>query len=206
MINTIQNLIQYIDYCFKNYYIELSKIALLSKRIDYSPARIISYESRQLAFILETYFTKAYSILDLFCKIIFELENPVPKNKLNKLKKLVSSEKLWGDRKKLKNISFAGTIFEENDIIKLIESLRNEAVHNGTWELFASVYIQIGKNKEIIERYMLFPDYTQGRLDCVKNRKRFFKNEIKVNDILPEIHLDYMRRLLNTVKHLNTIY
>ncbi|SFW21941.1 hypothetical protein [Ruminococcus flavefaciens] len=206
LISSIQNLVEYMDFCFKNYYFNISKIALLSENVDFPPARIISYESRQLAFILETYFTKAYSILDLICKFIYELENPVSKNELNKLKKLVSSEKLWGDRKKLKKIPVSDTIFEESETIKLIESLRNEAVHNGAWELFASVYIDIDKNKEIIERYMLFPDYTQGRLDCVKNRKRFFKKETKVNDILPVIHLDYMRRLLNTVKYLNTIY
>ena len=42
-------------------------------------------------------------------------------------------------------------------------------------------------------RTMLFPDIQQGRLSAVKNRKHFFSDGTKVNDILPKIHKEYRK-------------
>ena len=81
----------------------------------------------------------------------------------------------------------SGTIFEDCDVIKMIESLRNEAVHNGSWEDNPKVYVKFGGGK-IIERYMLFPDFEEGRLVNFKNRKHFFSRGTKVNDVLITIN------------------
>lgn len=114
------------------------------------------------------------------------------------------SEVLWGDRKKLKRIERPGTLFEDSNMIHTIESIRNEVVHNGTWEYSPTVYLRI-ENREVIERFALFPDLTDGRVDCVKNRRHFFGIDTKINEILPQIYFEFMSKLLNTVKMLNRV-
>lgn len=96
------------------------------------------------------------------------------------------------------------TLFEKGDLVSLVESLRNEVVHNGTWELNPKIFVKFECGSPI-ERYMLFPDISQGHLATVKNRKHFFGNGMKVNEVLPKIHIAYQRKLLNTVKLLNTL-
>lgn len=53
---------------------------------------------------------------------------------------------------------------------------------------------------------MLFPDMIQGHLATVKNRKHFFATNIKINDILPQIHLEFKRRLLKTLDEIKYVY
>lgn len=94
------------------------------------------------------------------------------------------------------------TLFEECNFVKIIESMRNEVVHNGSWELNPKVYTKL-QNGKVIERFMLFPDISQGCLTKVKSRNHFFGNEKKINNIFPKLHNAYKKRLLNTIKLLN---
>lgn len=200
LVGTIQNIIDCLEDCFCNFYINLCQIELNHNIEKDSTIWTSSYQSRNTAAMLEIYFSKAYSILDVICKIAFELENPM--SDFSKYKKLKCGDVLWGDRKKLNINKTQGTLFEECKVVKQIESLRNEFVHNGTWELVPKVYVVV-ENKEVKERFMLYPDFEQGRLATVKNRKHFFSSGIKSNDIMPQIHSEFLQRLLNTVKLLN---
>ena len=64
------------------------------------------------------------------------------------------------------------------------------------------MFIRI-ENAEIVERFMLFPDMSQGRLATVKNKRHFFSSGTKVNEILPRIHQEYRKQILMAVKYLN---
>ena len=97
------------------------------------------------------------------------------------------------------------SIFEDCNTIRMIESLRNEAVHNGSWEYQPKVYI-ITENRKIVERYMLFPDFEEGALSTVKNRRHFFSTGAKVNDVLLSIHNDFYKRLLITLQQINSTF
>lgn len=181
------------------YYIKIAQVDY--KYSDLGEVLTVSNdESMQLLFYLETFFIKLYSILDIIVKIIFELENPT--ETFDGIKKMKSSEKLWGDKKRLRINNCSGTVFEDCEIVRMIEFLRNEAVHNGTWEFCPRVFLEFNK-QQIVERYMLFPDFDEGRLSSVKNRKHFFSAEIKVNDILIAIHDDFYKRLLATLRHIS---
>lgn len=199
LISTVQNLLQSAEYCYLQYYIEIAQIDCIHLE-EKEILTTSSPESMNLMFYLETFFIKLYSILDIIVKIIYELENPV--EVFDTITKLNSSEKLWGDRKKLLISKQVDTIFEKCETVRIIESLRNEAVHNGTWEFRPKVFIKF-KEKEIVERYMLFPDIIDGRLASVKNRKHFFSTEKKVNDMLVLIHDDFYKRLLVTLQYIN---
>ena len=202
LVSTVQNLIQAIEFCFVQYYIQISKIELPTELPTNDNSFLLtSEESMQLMFFVETFFTKMYSILDIMVKIVYELENP--RVNFPSITKLTSSEKLWGDKKHIKMNRLPNSIFEDCESIRKIEALRNEAVHNGTWEFRPRVFLQVD-NKTIIERYTLAPDFENGRLSAVKNRRHFFSTGTKINDMLVSIHNEFYERLIVTLKYINT--
>lgn len=207
LIGAIQNLICGLERAFVDYYTRLASVTLIRKHDGFNNYEgiiaITSEESIQVSNVVETYFTKAYSILDLVCKICYEFQ--YMRMEYESYKKLKSADVLWGDRKRLKINNTQGTVFEKCDCISIIESIRNEIVHNGTWELNPKVFICFKDGKEV-ERYILFPDIEQGHLATVKNRKHFFSSQMKVNDVLLSIHREFMGKLLTTVKEIHNCY
>lgn len=201
LIATVQNLLSSVEHCFVQYYTQIVQIKPLNFSLGNS-LMITSSKTMELTFFLETFFTKLYSILDLMVKIAYEFEHPI--DDFMTVTKLGSSEKIWGNRKQLMMNNLIGTVFEDCEVIRKVESLRNEAVHNGTWEFSPKVYVEV-ENQKIIERYMIFPDFEEGRLCTVKNRRHFFSARTKVNEVLVLIHDEFCRRLLTTLRCLNTM-
>lgn len=200
LIGTIQNLISGMEDAFVNYYIKISDIkGAFSEEVLNTTYYTMSQSVRSISSLLESYFTKAYSVLDMFCKLAYEFEHPMAD--FTCYKKMKSADILWGARKKLKVNGTNQTVFEKCDLISTIEALRNEVVHNGSWELNPKVFIVRNDGLEV-ERFMLFPDIEQGHLSTVKNRRHFFGTGEKVNNILPKIHMAYMNRVLYTAKML----
>lgn len=205
LIATVQNLLEGMDYSFTNYFVQISNIELENHLTDEKDTVLMlsSQDSGYLSSLVESYFTKAYSILDILTKICYEFEYKY--DSFENFKKTKSANILWGDRKKLSIKDETGTVFIRSDTIKLVESLRHEVVHNGSLEQNPKVYISF-KSNEIVERFMLLPDYVDGNLSTVKNRKHFFSDGNKVNDLLPELHIAYLKEILSTIKFLNTKY
>lgn len=98
LVGSIQNLLCSMEFLFTNFYIELTK---LGNSISPSSPNAVMMESspsvNNVVAILETYFVKAYSILDRFCKLVYELEYKM--EDFTKYSKMKSSKILWGDRK-----------------------------------------------------------------------------------------------------------
>lgn len=201
LVGTIQNLLCGMEDSFTRYYSLISSVGedVVPTEPNTTMLQISSYIGT-ISGAVESYFIKAYSILDMLCKIGYELQSP--QKDFSSYKKMRSADILWGDRKKLEINNTAGSIFEKCDLISTIESLRNEVVHNGTWELNPKAFIRY-ENGMPVEKFMLFPDISQGRLTTVKGRKHFFGNGTKINEVFPKIHREYKRRLLNTIKMLN---
>lgn len=200
LIGAIQNALTAMDEAFIRYFITLSEengitITERNKKTD-GIYCIMSYRSRCAAAALETYFIKAYSILDILCKLSYELQNT--QNDFEAYRKLNSSKILWGDRKRLSINGEKKTLYEKCALTSMIESLRNELVHNGTWELNPKIFC-LYEDGVIKEKYMIFPDTNEGRLAAVKNRKHFFSEGIKVNDRLLEMHREFKERLSQTI-------
>lgn len=203
LVGTIQNHLSGMEQAFVDYYIQLSKIGMDVQPTSPNTTMIIqSQKVRAICSMIESYFIKAYSILDIFTKIAIEFENP--QIDFSSYKKLKSSEKLWGERKKLRINNTPGTVFESCNLISTIEALRNELVHNGTWELNPKIYIKFADGN-ISERWMLFPDIEQNHLANVKNRRHFFSKQVKINEILPKIHSEFCNRILNTARYINSL-
>ena len=204
LLSTIQNLAIGLDYSFVSFFIKLCNLNVETSYYEEDDVlSCSSYDSICLASLLESYYTKAYSVLDMLTKVVYELEH-FPKN-ISHHQKLQSANIMWGKRKNLRIYNQANTLFYPNDTVRLIESIRNEVVHNGSWEQHPKVFLKL-KDKCIIERYMLFPDSEGGILSNLKNRKHFFGNETRVNDVLPKTHMDFLKMLLNTVSYINKNY
>lgn len=204
LVGTIQNLLCAMEDSFIRYYkiIATQELEESYKELTTSDGTIflISPSSTRACSMIETYFIKAYSILDIVCKICYEIQ--FKQEDFSSYKKTKSADVLWGDRKKLTINGTPNTLFEKSDFISTIEALRNELVHNGTWELNPKKFIRF-KDGQVQERFMLFPDMQQGHLSTAKSRKHFFSSGTKVNDILPQIHSEFKSRLLKTVEMLN---
>lgn len=207
LVGTVQNLLCAMEDAFINYYKIISNFKIGEHDKDLTDSNgtivVLSPEATRASSCIETYFTKAYSILDIMCKICYEIQ--YRRTTLDSYGKLKSADVLWGKRKKLKINEKKCTIFEKCDFISNIEAIRNEIVHNGTWELNPKVFIRLENNVEA-EIFMLFPDMDQGHLSTVKNRRHFLASNIKVNDILPQIHLEFKRRLLQTLSEIKQVY
>lgn len=202
LVGTVQNLVCAMEEAFVGYYRELATFCLDSCCGATEPNGtiiLLSDDSIRICSLIETYFTKAYSILDILCKICYEIQNK--RSEFASYQKLKSAEVLWGTRKKLDINGKKGTLFEKCELITSIEAIRNEIVHNGTWELRPKIFVRFQEGVEA-ERFVLFPDMEQGRLATVKGRRHFFASGTKVNDILPQMHREFERRLLETVKEI----
>ena len=204
LIGTIQNLIQGMEYAFLNFYIYLADTTDIMPRFNDGDVYLeLSGNATRVVSLIETYFTKAYSILDMICKIAYEMEHRM--EDFSEYKKMKSANVLWGDRKRLKINNTSKTVFEKCELISIIEAIRNEVVHNGSWELRPKIF-NVFEGENLIERFVLFPDMEDGHLATAKNRRHFFGKGTKMNDIFPKIHYEFMSRVLNTINVLNSFY
>lgn len=207
LVGTVQNLLCAMEDAFIRFYKIIAFSGRKEKYQEYERLTNpngtiyeISQSSTRASAMIEMYFTKAYSILDIVCKICYEIQ--YKQEDFSTYRKARSADVLWGNRKKLMINGTSNTLFERCELISKIEALRNELVHNGTWELSPKKFIRF-ENGEVREQFMLFPDMTQGHLSTVKNRRHFFASGIKVNDILPQIHSEFKTRLLKTLEIMN---
>lgn len=137
------------------------------------------------------------SALDLMTKILYELE--YLKKSPNQYCRLASKDILYKSNA-IQGIDKAGTIFENDENIHTLIAIRNEIIHNGSWEPLQKVYCVV-EDEEIKERYVLFPDLTkEGTLDSYINRKRFFSQGLKLNELLPNLYLSWLQRINATIE------
>lgn len=144
-----------------------------------------------------------YSILDFTTKLFFEFENTV--SEFSVYPRLKSLNKTYGDHKRLISFDKTNTIFEHSETLDTIITIRNEIVHNSTIDNLPKVY-QSFQDGKLIEKYILLPDFENGKLISFVNRKRFFDNDTKVNEILPDMIKEFWTRILMSIKSLKNSY
>lgn len=137
-----------------------------------------------------------YSQLDFLTKICYELQ--YLETDLESYKKLKSTGILIGDAKKLRLYGKQDTVFEATVNIKMVQALRNEIIHNGSFENHPKVF-QVFKESKMIEKFILLPDFQDGVIKTIGSRRRFFNDEIKLNLILPNLITDFWKRINNTL-------
>lgn len=148
--------------------------------------------------VMNYLFVNLHSQLDFITKIIYEFENL--EKHFSKYPKIKSAKILYGNSKHLK-IKKQGTLLENSKLTNLIMTLRNEIVHNASLDNLPKVY-QLFKDGILIEKYILLPDTLEGKLKTYQNRRRFFDNENKLNEILPALVIEFWQRLKQTLQNI----
>jgi hypothetical protein len=142
-------------------------------------------------------FINLYSQLDFVTKFVYEFENL--QTDFSVYPRLKSKDILIGDAKKTSLAHLPDSLFDSCDNLKMIISIRNEIVHNSSIDSIPKVF-QVIDNKQLVEKFILLPDFQNGFIKTYKNRKRFFFDEIKLNEILPGLVIDFWQRLQVTLQ------
>lgn len=200
IVSAIQNTLEDLDNCFIDFYISLADVNPLSlASSDDGELIVMSRAGRKCSFCIENYFAKMNAVLDLFCKLMYEIENP--QEDFSTIPRLRGHGKTYGKAKNLNIWQTPGTLFEKDNFITMILSIRNHVIHNGSLEMSPSVFVVKDKEK-IVERYLLVPDIENDHLVQWENRNQFYITETKWNDFLPKIHKKFLERTLKTIKYI----
>lgn len=199
LISTLQNSVLETKYLFGQFYKILNEddFLLTTKPIDPDNAQFASgMIVTNIISTINHFFINLYSQLDFITKVAYEFENLV--TDFSKYPKLKSANLLFGDSKKLSITGLSGSIFETSKTIDTVMTIRNEIVHNASYDCMPKVY-QIFKGGLLVEKYILLPDLQNGRLKAFKNRKRFFDDDIRLNEVLPSLTIEFWQRLKLTI-------
>ena len=203
LLSTLQNSVIETKYLLGQFYKILNEQDFLlhpepinPTGIQYAAGLIVT----NIVSIINYLFIILYSQLDFITKICYEFENL--STDFTNYPKLKSKKVLFGDRKKLKCNEKKGTIFENNENISMIMTIRNEIIHNASFDNLPKVY-QVFDKKKMCEKYILLPDFEAGKLKTYVNRRRFFDDDTKLNLILPGLIIDFWRRIKLSLKSLD---
>ncbi|MGJ1247607.1 hypothetical protein [Sphingobacterium multivorum] len=153
---------------------------------------IVSLVSALLNYIL----IGLYSQLDFMTKIVFELENA--QKDFSRYKKLVCQKITYGDKNRVTLKDLEGGVFSKSEYIMILIYLRNEIVHNSSINSVSRIYQEV-KDGKIVNKFILLPDFKDGLIQSFVNRKRFFRDDNKANDLIPKIVDDVFDRIINTM-------
>lgn len=200
IVGSLQNLVQESKYLFCEFYKILNVNSFMLQPKPFEEDSLMFASGQLVTNVFSTInhlFINLASQLDFMTKVCVEFENyPTDFTSYPRLK---CKDIIFGDAKRIKYVPFNNTVFEKTDKIQLILSLRNDIIHNSSFENIPKVYQQF-KNWEMIEKFILIPDTTNGHFDTFKNRNRFFNNDVKLNEILPDLIFEFWNKLMTTIK------
>ncbi|WP_417748905.1 hypothetical protein [Rosistilla oblonga] len=154
----------------------------------------------KLTTLLGGVFIRLHSLLDYVTKVAYEIENL--QTSFDSYPKLSAKSILYGDRKRISLNKSPGTLFEPCTLITEIEAVRNHLIHDGLLDDLPKAY-RVIRDQACVEKFVLFPDRTdEGHFEKFKNRTLFYGTEDKINQRLPDLVIDFMRRLHATTKAL----
>jgi hypothetical protein len=206
LIGTLQNSVMETKYIVAEFYrvlnvnnfLILDNSTVVEKGIQFASGPVVT----NITSLVNHLFINLYSQMDFATKIIFEIENL--HTSFLTYPKLKSKDILFGDSKRTSFREMTGSIYEKCSTVNLIMYLRNEIVHNASIDSIPKVYQCIGGSK-IVEKFILIPDFKDGIICAFKNRKRFFANDTKLNEILPELIEEFWSRLKVTLSKIEKL-
>lgn len=138
----------------------------------------------RLTATLNVIFIRLHSLLDYTTKLVHEIEHL--RSDFSTYPKLSSSSIQFGDRRRTGWGEAPGTLFEPSEAVREIELVRNLVIHDGLLDDMPKVY-KVVKDGRVVEKFVLMPDRTNGRLDRHKNRALFYRGDDKINIRLPTL-------------------
>ena len=196
MVNTLQELILGTQSNFIGFY---KLLCTMEGRDDFCDNYYaLNSDGRMVFGMLYSLIISLYSIFDILTKIVYELEHL--QSSKNSYIKTKSQNILYGQKNKISINNVEGTIFKKTRSINIIENLRNELVHNATWEMNPKVFFKHNEGK-IVERCIYVSDFNdEGHLIKFINRKRFFSQGKKINEELPVLYFEILDKIRCTIE------
>lgn len=144
-------------------------------------------------------FIRMHSLLDYTTKLAYEVDRF--RKDFTKYPKLSSSGIQFGDKKRTSLRDEAGTLFEDCELIKEVELVRNFIIHDGFMDDMPKIY-KVVKAGKTVEKYILMPDRDKksGQLEKYSNRTLFYGGEDKINLRLPKLLTEFQERQVTTLK------
>jgi hypothetical protein len=147
---------------------------------------------------LNVIYIRLYSLLDYTTKLVHEIEHL--RADFSTYPRLSSSNILFGDRRRAGWGEAPCTLFESGEAVTEIELVRNLVIHDGLLDDMPKIY-KVVQDGRAIEKFVLMPDRTGGRLDRFKNRTLFYSRDDKINLRLPTLISDFQATQLSTLQH-----
>lgn len=168
---------------------------LTSNGVVFSRSSKVTQLFANLSFI----FIRLHSLLDYSVKLAIEAERPL--TEFREYRRMTSRGCQFGDRKRVSWNGAEETLFEDCELVRTVETLRNHIVHDGLLDAQPKVYESYLEGA-LVERFILFPDMTNGRLDSFVNRNLFYGREDKLNLRLPALISAFWDRLSLTLERI----
>lgn len=163
--------------------------------------RTDSPETRFATLLLHLIFVRMHSVLDYMVKLSFEVDRRGVNYDI--YPRLAGRNAQFGDRKKISINKLAGTVFEDCVFMRTIETIRTRIIHDGHLSPNQWIY-EVWDGTKIIQRYILFPDMktNPGSFDSSGNRRSFYGEDTKVNEMLPGMIAEFFERTTVTLSAL----
>ncbi len=146
---------------------------------------------------LNVIYIRLHSLLDYTTKLVHEIEHL--RADFTTYPKLSSSNIQFGDRRRTGWGEAPGTLFEPGEPVTEIELVRNLVIHDGLLDDMPKAY-KVVRDGRAVEKFVLMPDRTGGRLDRYKNRTLFYSREDKINLRLPGLVAAFQTKQLTTLQ------
>lgn len=146
------------------------------------------------------------SIFDILSKLACELVH-FPNYNFSHYPKLKSRNVLYQKNLQVPPVlKQNGMLFSEPPIVRKIETLRNEYVHNGPWDRFPAIYNPKDQNGRPLPAFMQMPDMNaDGTFVSVINRNKFYSQKKKLNEELVPIINEALDVINSTIKGLKEV-
>lgn len=164
---------------------------------------VSSSDSRGVMREVESFVIRLYSSLDILSRLLCELQKlqNVP-DTFKSFRKIPSDKSALYSRyrKRSPYAGDKGLIFYDFSEAAYLEDLRNEVIHNRAFESAAKCYVRLEEGV-IKERFFLLPDSEgNGRIAKWNSRSRFYSQEKKGNQYLPQLYLEISARMVRTLR------
>ncbi len=141
-------------------------------------------------------FIRMHSLLDYIAKLAREIDEL--RSDFKSYPRLASANFLFGHRKKLRIGALPDSLFEPSDEVTEVELVRNLLIHDGLLDDMPKAY-EVIESGVAVERFVLFPDRKDGKLERFKNRHRFYGDEDKINLRLASLVKRFQKREIVTL-------
>ena len=125
------------------------------------------------------------STFDLVSKLAVEMVE-MPGYDFEHYKKMNCADVIFKQKLKVwPELHRCGMLFYENADVAMIETLRNDYVHDSSWTTRSSVYYPQGKYGELLPPFMPLPDDDgQGHFATSGSRRKFYSRQVMLNQTL----------------------